>query len=334
MKIGFFNVLEEDKKSYYRNSLKEHEINFIDQDLDEDHIPNELDFDILSIFVQSKVTQKVLDAFPNLKMITVRATGFDNVDINAANQKNIKVANVPSYGSHTVAEFTFGLILSLSRNIPAAIEKVKSEVEFDHEGLRGFDLYGKTLGVIGTGKIGANVIKIAKGFGMIVLAYDAFPNEQLAQNFNFHYVTLEKVLEDSDIITLHVPSNPQTHYLINKDNIHKIKKGALLINTSRGDVIETDALYGAITDGHLRGAGLDVLEGEDLLDDNLIKEEFEPKQIRNILEDSQLIKKPNVYVTPHTAFYTKEAEDAIMQTTVENIQSFISNTPENIVNSK
>lgn len=332
MRIGFFGVKEIEKKDYFLSSLTGHEVVFLDQDLDDQNLPGQADFEIISIFIQSKVTALVIDHFLNLKMIAIRSTGFDNVDISYAKQKNIIVSNVPSYGSHTVAEFTFGLILSLSRKIPQAIEKVKEEVEFDHEGLKGFDLYGKTLGVIGTGKIGANVIKIAKGFGMIILAYDVYPNKQLAKTFEFQYVPLDQLLKESDIVTIHVPANPKTYHLINKDNIHSMKRGALIINTARGDVIETDALYKAVSDGYLKGAGLDVLEGEANLSQDLTKDEFEPTIMKNILEDSYLIKNPNVVVTPHSAFYTTEAEQAIMQTTVENIQGFIEGSPKNIVN--
>lgn len=331
MKIGFFGRNDQEKKDYYSNSLSEHEIIFIDQDLDDDNLPKNSDFDIISVFVQSKVTPKIIDYFPNLKMISVRATGFDNVDLNYAKQKNIIVCNVPSYGSHTVAEFTFGLLLALSRKVPQAIEKLREEVEFDHTGLRGFDLYGKTLGVIGTGKIGANVIKIAKGFGMIVLASDLYPNEQLAKTLECRYVALDELLNNSDIVTIHVPAGDKTHHLINKKNISQMKKGAILINTARGDIVETEALYNAIFSNHLGGAGLDVIENENALDDDFSKEEYEPRFLKTVLEENQLIKHPNVIVTPHTAFYTIEAEQAIMQTTIENIQSFVERSPKNLV---
>lgn len=332
MKIGFFGLKEQEKKDYFINSLASHQVTFIDQDLDEQSLPKEMDFDIISVFVGSKLTQKVIDSFPKLKMVAIRATGFDNVDTNYATEKGIIVTNVPSYGSHTVAEFTFGLILSLSRKIHQAISKVKDEVEFNHEGLKGFDLYGKTLGVVGTGKIGTNVIKIAKGFGMIILAHDAYPNKQLEEAFECRYVSLDELLISSDIVTIHVPSSPSTHHLLNLSNILKMKKGSLLINTSRGDVIATDALYKAISENHLAGAGLDVLEEENSLGENLTKEEFEPLMMKNILEISQLIKHPNVIVTPHTAFYTTEAEQAIMQTTIENINKFVTGSPTNVVN--
>lgn len=332
MKIAFFGIQEQEKKDYFLNSLVEHELVFSEQDLNEETIPQGSSAEIISVFVQSKVTSKVIDAFPNLKMIAIRATGFDNIDTKYAKERNIIVSNVPTYGSHTVAEFTFGLILSLSRKIPKASARVKSELVFNREGLRGFDLYGKTLGIIGTGKIGANVAKIARGFGMIILAYDLYPNEQLANTFEFQYVSLEQLLKESDIVTIHVPATQQTHHLINKSNIAQIKQGALLINTARGDVIETEALYSAIAKGHLGGAGLDVLEGETHLSKTSAKEGSMTALSENVQANNLLINSLNVIVTPHIAFYTTEAEQAIIQTTVENIQGFIGGASRNVVN--
>lgn len=331
MKIGVFGLKEVEKQQKFQDSLSDHQVVFIDQDLNEDQIPSQIDFDIISVFVQSKITKKVVDTFPNLKMVAVRSTGFDNIDLNYAKEKNITVTNVPAYGSHTVAEFTFGLILSLSRKIPQAVDKVKAEGDFDNSGLKGFDLYGKTIGVIGTGKIGLNVIKIASGFGMKILAYDVNQNEEHAKSLGFEYVELDNLLKNADVVSIHVPSNPKTHHLINQQNIFEMKKGALLINTSRGDIVETEALYQAISKEHLRGAGLDVLEAENELGEDPTKEEFEPTIMKEILEDSQLIKNPNVIVTPHSAFYTIEAEQAITQTTIDNILGFIKGSPINIV---
>lgn len=327
MKIGFFGLREQDKRDYFINSLSEHQIFFIDQDLTEENLPDKTDFEVISVFVQSKLNQKVLDHFENLKLIVIRATGFDNIDLKHAQSKGILVANVPAYGSHTVAEFAFGLILSLSRKIPQAVESVKHQAKFNQDGLIGFDLYGKTLGVIGTGKIGANVIKIAKGFGMIVQAYDLYPNQQLSQTLEFQYVPLDQLLKESDIITIHVPASLETHHLINSQNIYQLKKGAILINTARGDIVETEALYKAIMDGHLGGVGLDVVEGEGVL----FKHVKTAPENNDMTETLSLIKSSNVIVTPHIAFYTFEAEEAIVQTTVENIQGFISGTPKNLV---
>lgn len=332
MKIAFFGLKEQESKDFFKRALSNHQVLFYDLDLNQNQLPNETDFDIISIFVGAKLTSQTLEKFPNLKMIALRATGFDNIDLDYTKQKNIILSNVPAYGSHTVAEFTFGLILSLSRKIPQAIEQVKQKIEFNHDGLKGFDLNEKILGVIGTGKIGINVIKIAKGFNMTVLAYDKYPDSSLSESIGFKYVALDELLKSSDIVTIHVPANTETHHLINTNNIYNLKKGALLINTARGDIVETKALYDAINQKHLLGAGLDVLEGETNLDKDKVLEEHEPSIMEQIIEDNYLIKDPNVIITPHTAFYTNEAEDAILKTTVENIQSFINNSPVNKVN--
>ncbi|MBI2338104.1 hydroxyacid dehydrogenase [Candidatus Daviesbacteria bacterium] len=334
MKIAFFEVNEEEKKEYFSQNLAGHNVEFFEQALGENFVPDHTDFEIISIFVGSKLNQTVIDAFPNLKSITVRATGFDNVDIGYAKSKSIVVCNVPAYGSNTVAEFTFGLILSLTRKIPQASYRLKLSEEFSFEGLRGFDLNGKTLGVIGTGKIGNNVIKIAKGFNMNIVAMDPHPNEEFAKTAGFSYVSLDELLRNSDIVTIHVPLMEQTQHLLNKDNIVFMKKGSLLINTSRGAIVDTDALAKALIQEQLAGAALDVLEEEGELKEEielLTLNKIPPEDYKKIIEDHILIHLPNVIITPHMAFYTKEAEFSIMETTVKNIKSALSGTPENLV---
>jgi D-lactate dehydrogenase len=245
------------------------------------------------------------------------------------------VANVPAYGSHTVAEFTFGLILSMTRKIPEAVCRLKEKLDFNFADLRGIDVNEKVLGVVGTGKIGQNVIKIAKGFNMKVIACDAFPNQQLAQTLDFTYAPLEEVLKNADIVTIHVPYMKETHHLINKENIFLMKKGSILINTARGAIVETEGLFQALIQDHLGGAALDVLEEECELKEEaelLSKSQLPAEKFKNILEDHILIDLPNVIVTPHMAFYTKEAEFAIMETTVKNIKAALAGTLENVVN--
>lgn len=335
MKIAFYGLTDQWKKQFYQENLREHQLSFFDACLSETEVSTQVDYEVLSIFVACRITPKIIDNMPNLKLIAVRATGFDNVDIEYAKQKGIKVVNVPAYGSHTVAEFTFALLLSLTRRLPEAIKKVKEEGEFDYQGLRGSDLFSKTLGVIGTGKIGINVIRIAKGFGMNVLGFDAFPNHGLAQQLNFEYVNLDQLLESSDVVSIHTPYNKDTHHLLNKENIFKIKKGALLINTARGPIIETDALYQAVMKNHLAGVAVDVLEEENLLkneEEQLLESSGQTQSYKGLLQDHVLIEKPNVIITPHMAFFTKEAEEAIQKTTVENINTFISGNPQNVVN--
>lgn len=336
MKIGFFGLTPDENPQILINNLPEHQLVFNNNCLDENNIPQETDFDVLSVFVNCDITQKVIDTFPNLKLITTRSTGFDHIDTEYAKSKGIKVANVPAYGSNTVAEFTFALILSLSRKIPQAVIRTKQQGEYDYHDLCGFDLFGKTLGVIGTGKIGKNVIKIAKGFEMKVLGYDAFPDQTFAQTNGFEYVSLENLLQQSDIVTIHTPYNDQTHHLINKDNITLINKNAYIINTARGAIIETDALYEALKNGAIRGAALDVLEEEGNLkkeEELLIQHNLPVEEFRVALENKALMDLPQVIVTPHMAFYTIEAENSILQTTIGNIQSFIKGNPENLVNS-
>lgn len=334
MKIGFFEVSKEEEKNYFQQNLASHELFFFKESLVENFIPEQKDFDIISVFIHSTVTPPVIDTFPNLKAIAVRATGFDNIDLGHTKLKNISVSNVPSYGSHTVAEFTFGLILNLSRKINLAVSRVKIAADFSLEGLQGFDLNGKTLGVVGTGKIGSNVIKIAKGFNMKVLAADSYPNEDLAKELDFTYVPLEELLKNSDIVTIHVPLTEETKYLINRQNIFLMKKGSLLINTSRGAVVETDALFQALTKQHLAGAALDVLEEEKELKEEaelLVTNNLPDKEFKTILENHILINLPHSIITPHLAFYSKEAELAIFQTTIENIKAAILGTPKNLV---
>lgn len=333
MRIAFFEVPKE-QKEYFSQNLSGHEIDFFDQPLNEDSIPQDTDFEIISVFVQSKLSPRIIDTFPNLKHIAVRATGFDNVDTKYAKSKNISVSNVPAYGSNTVAEFTFGLILSLSRKIPQAIYRLKLSGEFSFEGFKGFDLNGKTLGVVGTGKIGSNVIKIAKGFNMKVLAFDPYPNEELVKTLEFEYTTLEQLLQNSDIVTLHVPLVKETYHLINKNNISLMKKGSILINTSRGAVVDIDALSRALTLNHLDGAALDVLEEENELKEEaelLFQDKIPVENFKEIIESHILIHLPNVIITPHMAFYTKEAEAAIMETVTNNIKTIVSGSSQNLV---
>jgi D-lactate dehydrogenase len=236
-----------------------------------------------------------------------------------------------------VAEFAFALLLTLSRKMYPSLKRVKEQGKFNFDGLRGFDLKGKTLGVVGTGHIGTYVVKIAVGFGMNVIAYDPFPNEKLATEFHFTYVSLEDLLAQSDVITLHVPYMPATHHLINSENVKKIKRGAVLINTARGPLVETQALVWGLRNGIIAGAGLDVLEEEGFVKDELeMLEHGHPaaEQLMTALADHELMTMDNVVITPHNTFQTSEAIQRILNTTVENIKAFVQGSPTNVVKSK
>jgi len=290
--------------------------------------------EMISIFVDSVINAKVLESFPKLKLIATRSTGYDHIDIEACKAKGIAVATVPSYGEETVAEYAFALMLTLSRKIFESFDRLKETGSFDLTGMRGFDLNGKILGVIGTGKIGKNVIEIANGFNMKVIAFDKFPDEVYKQKMGYEYKTMDEVLSQADILTLHVPYCPENHHLINAESIAKMKKGVYLINTARGALIETDALLKGLQSGHIAGAGLDVLEEEGVVKDELnFLTSAHPGEhdLRTVLENHVLVDMPNVVVTPHNAFNTWEALQRILNTTFENLKAFSSRTPQNLV---
>ncbi|MBL8030627.1 MAG: hydroxyacid dehydrogenase [Candidatus Doudnabacteria bacterium] len=318
------------QKEYLQSSLSEHELFFANNLTDA--LPQETK--ILCVFVHDKVSADLLKKLPELKLVAAMSTGFDNIDLKACQEKGITVCNVPSYGENTVAEFAFGLILSVYKNIYKSIQRVKQEGRFSVEGLMGLDLKGKTLGVVGAGRIGRHLIKMALGFDMQVLAYDPHPPVGLDSTLGFKFVTLEELLKNSDIVSLHVPYMPVTHHLLDEAKIGLMKNGAVLINTSRGGLVDTFALLNALKSGKLLGVGLDVLEEEGhILDETLLlKGHPSEKELKTILADMELMHLENVIVTPHTAFNTKEAIERILQTTVENIRAFEQNSPKNLVN--
>ncbi len=330
MKIVFYEKTKEDEQGLKEiianeQALKNADVVFVDGKLTTENIELAKDADVIGVFINSEVKQEQIDKLPNLKLIVTLSTGFDHIDIEYAKQKNIAVCNVPAYGSRTVAEFTFALMLGLSRHAFAAYRNMKNNHDFSIENYEGFNLQGKTLGIIGTGRIGQNVAKIAKGFEMNLLAFDAYPNNQAATEIGFTYVKLDELLSQSDVITLHVPYNKDTHHIINSSNINNIKKGALLINTSRGEVLESSALVNALDQELLGGLGIDVLEEERALTDEwkMLANKLEtPQQQTTLAQDNALINHPKVAYTPHIAFYTKEAKREIWQTTVNNITGF------------
>ena len=325
MKIGFFEI-EDWEIDYLKNQLTSAELFFTKEKLNKDNLPQERNFDIISVFVGSNIDKEVINVFPNLKLIATRSTGFDHIDLKAAKEKNIPIAYVPGYGDNTVAEFAFGLILNLSRKIYTGFDQIRETGSFSLEGLRGFDLNNKTIGIIGTGRIGRYMVKIAKGFGMKVIAFDVKPDENFAKEMSFQYLSLDDVLVQSDIISLHVPYMKETHHLINSQNISKIKKGALLINTSRGAVVETESLIRGLNEKILGGVGLDVLEEEGAIQDEktlILYGRPEEHDLKTLIQNHVLIDMPNVIITPHNAFNTQEALQRILDTDLENIKSFI-----------
>jgi D-lactate dehydrogenase len=282
------------------------------------------------VFVNSKVDKEVLDKLPNLKFIATMSTGFDHIDIEECKKRGIAVSTVPTYGENTVAEHAFALIFAISRKIVESVERVK-EGNFSPVGLTGFDLYGKQLGVIGVGGIGTHVIRIAKGVGMDVIAYKRTPDPKLATDLGFRFVEMDELYRDSDIITIHVPYSKDTHHMINAESFAKMKDGVVIINTARGALIDTAALVAAIESGKVGAAGLDVLEGETMINEEheLLHKDMPNEDLKMIIEDHMLLKNPKVLITPHNAFNSSEALQRILNTTAENILNFMAGTPKN-----
>lgn len=341
IKVAFFG-LEEWEKQYYqtRGTFAQLAIEpiFVDDIVNADKLPppEVKEAEIISVFVDSQINVAVLEYLPRLKYIITRSTGYDHIDLPACEAKGIKVSTVPGYGEITVAEYAFALILSLSRKTYEAFDRIREIGVYSPEGLKGFDLYGKTIGIVGTGRIGKHAIGIAKGFGMEVLAYDIYPDEAAATQLGFEYVPLDDLLKSSDIVSLHVPYVPANHHLINGEKLSLMKSSAYLINTARGPLVDTQALVKALKEGQIAGAGLDVLEEEGVVKDEfgyLMKEGSEA-DLKAVIANHILFDLPNVIITPHNAFNTQEALERILATTAEEIGEYLKGAPINTVNSK
>jgi len=325
MKIAYLTPYK-DEDAIVRELLPNDEVTFYNQPIT-DIIPEEIkEVEVLSIFVDSRLSKEMIDSMLNLKHIALRSTGYDHIDFKYAKEKGIAVSYVPHYGSQTVAEHAFALMLALSRKVFQMYELLRSRGDLNVEEHEGFDLCGKTLGVVGTGAIGKRVCEIAKGFRLNIIAFDFFPDQNFADSIGFKYAPLEEVFANSDIVTLHVPATPENHYLINESSLAKFKLGAYLINTARGPLVDTIALIHALKSGHLAGAGLDVYEGEEFLKDELklidTKQEFNMQVWRAFAAEHELLDMSNVIMTPHMAFNTKEAKLEITETTTENIKNW------------
>jgi len=331
MRIAFFEI-HEWEVPFLRERLAGHEVSFHPDKLHEAGLARFQDVEIVSVFIYSRVDARVVESLPRLRFVATRSTGVDHVDCATCRGRGIEVANVPSYGEYTVAEHTFALILSLSRHLHKSYVRV-TKGNFSREGLTGFDLKGKTLGVIGAGRIGLHVIKIARGFGMEVLATDTRQDAFVAELMGFRYVPVEDLLANSDIITLHMPDTPATHHFLNAERIGLIRKGALLINTARGGLVDTEALLKALESGQLAGAGLDVLEGEQYISEEqeMLRAGQPLEVLQQIVRDQILLRRENVAFTPHNAFNSREALLRILETTAENIRGFAEGAPRNLV---
>ena len=317
MKIAFFETTEHEK-SMFEKAFENDDLIFFEEEIQDVDVNKFKDADIISVFVHSKVSKDIMEKMSKLETITTRSTGVDHIDANYCKEKGITIKNVPLYGENTVAEHTFALILSLSRKIHKSYIRTING-NFSPDGIQGFDLEDKTLGIIGGGRIGLHVARMAKSFGMHVRVYDIKEDEFLAELINFKYVSLDDIYKESDIISLHVPLNNATYHMINSDSIKKFKKGAILINTARGGLVDTEVVLNALEDGTLSGVGLDVIEGEELLlEENIFNSPIE-KAGKLISESKKLLENENVVITPHNAFNSIEAVNRIINKTIENI---------------
>lgn len=331
MQITFFEV-KDWERDYLAARLAGDELRFHAGPLGEADLAGLAEVEALSVFIYSRVTAAVLEKLPKLKLVATRSTGFDHVDAAACRARGITVSNVPTYGENTVAEHTFALILMLSRKVHQSWQQVR-QGQVERAMLTGMDLHGKTLGVVGAGRIGLHAIRIARGFGMAVVAFDVHQDPFLAELLGFRYAPLAEVLASADIVSLHCPFTPATKHLIGRTELARMKRGALLVNTARGGLVDTDALLEALESGQLAGAGLDVVEGEELIKEEkqLLHQPEDVARLRAAVRNRLLFERDDVVFTPHNAFNSREALVRILDVTLANLAAFRAGAPVNVV---
>ena len=319
-KIAFFDTKPYDVESFNEiNKNFDFEIKYFKYHLTPDNIVLARGFDVVNVFVNDIINAGMIDVLIDygVKLIALRCSGFNNIDLKAARNK-IRIVRVPAYSPNAIAEHTVALMLSLNRKIHRAYFRTRDS-NFTLNGLLGFDMYKKTAGIIGSGKIGKALIKILLGFEMNVLAYDKYPDNGFAEKLGFRYVSLDKLFKLSDIISLNCPLTKETEYLINHNTIKKMKQGVMLINTGRGKLINTAHLIDGLKSGKIGSAGLDVYEEESRFF-------FEDLSDRVLTDDilARLLTFNNVIITSHQGFFTREAMFNIAETTMNNINDFLS----------
>jgi D-lactate dehydrogenase len=350
MKIYFVEPEASDIE-FFEDAMPEHDLSFAEFDSDVGS-----DCEILSVYIHSKIGNEFLDRHPQLKFITTRSAGHDHIDIEECTRRGIAVTNAAGSDANTVAEHTFALILALARRLSAVREANKQPV-FHYEKLRATDLKDKTLGVIGTGRIGLRTVRIALAFGMKIVAFDPHNRSLMAEILGLRYVPFDKLLRESHVISLHAPLTAETFHMLGRDAFAKCHDGVIIVNTARGGLIDTNALVEALDSGRVVGAGLDVLEeesvmrkeGDKIIADQIIdrlknqpasddeaqtKDPSHLKQFEEVMRNQRLLNRPDVVFTPHVAFNSVEAVERINSVTVENIKAFLDGEPINVVKSK
>lgn len=318
IKIAFFDTKEYDKELFDEYNKKYgYEITYLESKLNSETAPLAKGFDVVCIFVNDIIDEKTINILKecNIKLIALRCAGFNNVDVKKLGEDLVAV-RVPAYSPYAVAEHAVALLLSINRKIYKAYQRTR-KYNFTLNGLLGFDIHGKTVGVVGAGKIGKAFINIMNGFGCKVLVYDKFQDKEAEKEMNFKYVDLNTLYKEADIISLHCPLTDENYKMINEESLNKMKNGVVLINTSRGKLIDTRSLIKKLEEGKIGGLGLDVYEDEE----EFFLNDMSNSYIRD-KELSMLLTMPNVVVTSHQAFFTEEALNKIAQDTCENIKEF------------
>lgn len=325
--VIFYETKEYERNFFEKELYNKYNLKFEEKELNSDSELSyqELNADIISVFTGSRLTGEILDKFKNLKIILTRSVGFSHIDIEYCKEKNIVVANTPHYGDYTVAEFSFGILLNLVRRICYGQNELKMGDMYPET--FGMELFDKTIGIIGTGSIGSKSVKIAKGFSMNVICYDINENVEIEKEFNVKYSDIDTLCKLSDVIMLHAPLNPASYHLINSERIALMKENAVIVNTARGELIDTEALYDALLDNRIKGAALDVLEFEETISNKRPGENINLKNLRTSLINNKLLNLKNVTATPHIAYDTKEAVNRILDMTMKSLEEFSSGLP-------
>lgn len=332
-KIVFFEVDQYEQELFREKLGGEGELVFYPHRLTHDNIDEAKTADYIVSFIYSDLSDRMLDQLPNLKGIATMSVGTDHIGLEETTRRSIPVCNVPAYGPNTVAEHAAALLLALSRRIVESVDRTREGV-YEYTGLTGWDLKGKTIGIVGTGKIGAHVARIANGFEMKIIAYDPHPNTELTEKYGVEFMEMPQLLHRSDVVTLHVPLTPETKHMIGQEQFSQMKPGMVLINTARGALVDPNALLDALEKGVISQAGIDVLEDEGILKEEkeFFSSYFKLQDYQTALANHALMRHPKVIVTPHNAFNSKEALQNITQTTVDNIKGMLSGDRVNQVN--
>ncbi len=322
-KILFFDTKDYEEKFFTEKIHQNNTLIFKNESLDENSIltKEELSCEVLSVFTGSRVNNNVLKKFENLKIILTRSVGYSHIDTDYCKENDIIIANTPHYGDYTVSEFSFGILLNLLRKISFAENMLKRGEMYPQT--FGTELFGKTIGIVGTGSIGEKSVKIANGFSMNILCHDLMQNQRLIDTYGVSFVDIDTLCKFADIIMLHSPLTPKTYHLINKEKISLMKDSAVIINTARGELIETEALFEALVQNKIAGAALDVLEFEETLSNKRPCDKLNLKTLRTSLINTKLMNLDNTLITPHIAYDTKEAINRILEITFKNFIEFI-----------